>query len=47
MSSQEFTYWRAYYAEKKSLADAASKDTKKTSGRATQEFKKTMGSNKE
>ena len=44
MSSQEFIYWRAYYAEKKHLTDEASKDTKKTSGRASQEFKKTMGS---
>lgn len=47
MSSQEFTYWRAYYGRKKELEDEAGKNAKKTTGRADIEFKKTMGSGRE
>lgn len=40
----EFRYWRAYYQEKHRLEQEAEKKSTKKSGKADQEFKRTMGS---
>jgi hypothetical protein len=41
MSSQEFTYWQAYYQEKARIEQEANKPKKQ--GVADREFKRTMG----
>ena len=42
MGNLEFTYWSAYFSRKSEIEAEANKP-KKTEGRATQQFKKTMG----
>jgi len=42
MSNKEFTYWQAYYSRKMEIEKEANKP-QKSEGRATAEFKKTMG----
>ena len=48
MSNSEYAYWMAYMKEKGRLQELASKNAnKKQTGRADQEFKKTMGSGRQ
>jgi RIO-like serine/threonine protein kinase len=44
LSAREFNYWTAYFRRKAELEEEAT-NPKKKSGKATQEFKKTMGGN--
>ncbi len=43
MSNREFTYWSAYFSRKMQLEEEAAKPKKSQSGKASQEFKRTMG----
>lgn len=43
MSTQEYTYWVAYFKEKVRLEEEAGKKKAKQSGAADRQFKRTMG----